>query len=131
MPKIIVSDTSCLILFSKIGRLDILKSLFKEVTIISVVANEYGKPLPEFIKTENPNNIKYQHILESFLDKGEASAIALAFESDDSLLIIDEAKGRKESKKLGINYTGTLGIIVVAKEKGFINSAIELIQLIK
>ncbi|HEX7585389.1 MAG TPA: DUF3368 domain-containing protein [Prolixibacteraceae bacterium] len=43
-------------------------------------------------------------------------------ENDECLLIIDELKGRREAKLLGINFTGTVGILIVAKEKGLIGS---------
>lgn len=77
MPGIIVSDTSCLILLDKLGRISLLKSLFQNLSVTQIVADEFEKELPEFIKIENPKDIKYQKILESFLDPGEASAIAL------------------------------------------------------
>jgi len=77
-------------------------------------------------KTSQDNN--YQKILESFLDKGEASAIALALEIKDCLLIIDELKGRREAKNLGISYTGIMGILIIAKEKNIINSVSAIID---
>ncbi len=66
-----------------------------------------------------------------FLDLGEASAIALALEKEECLLIIDELKGRQEARQLGLNYTGTLGILITAKEKGLIKSVTEIIQEIE
>ena len=128
MPGIIVSDTSCLILLDKLGRIGLLKSLYGNITVTKIVADEFGKVLPEFVNTENPENKNYQRILESFLDQGEASAIALALEKEKCLLIIDEFKGRREARQLGLNYTGTLGILIVAKEKGLIKSVTEIIK---
>jgi predicted nucleic acid-binding protein len=128
MPGIIVSDTSCLILLDKLGRIGLLKSLFGNITVTKTVADEFGNVLPEFVEIENPKNKNYQKILESFLDPGEASAIALALEKEECLLIIDEFKGRREAKQLGLNYTRTLGILIVAKEKGLINSVTEIIK---
>ena len=131
MRKIIVSDTSCLILVNKLGRIDLLRSLFGVVTITQIVADEFGKTIPDFIQIENPRDINYQKILESFLDPGEASAIALALEKDDCLLIIDEFKGRREAKQLRLKYTGTIGLFIVAKEKGLINSVKDIINEIR
>jgi predicted nucleic acid-binding protein len=131
MPGIIVSDTSCLILLDKLERIGLLKSLFQNLTVTQIVADEFEKELPEFIKIENSNDKKYQKILESFLDPGEASAIALALEKEECLLIIDELKGRQEARQLGLNYTGTLGILITAKEKGLIKSVTEIIQEIE
>ena len=130
MQKIIVSDTSCLILLHKIGHLSLLKSLFGKITITSIIANEYGQRLPDFISVEDPQDKIYQQILEGFLDPGEASAIALSLEKDDCLLIIDDIKGRKEARKLNLNVTGTIGILIVAKEKGIIKSITEVFNKI-
>lgn len=49
------------------------------------------------------------------MDKGEASAIALAIELDDCLLIIDDLKGRKFANQIGLTIIGTIGVIVDAK----------------
>ncbi len=89
MQKTILSDTSCLIILNKIGELELLHYVFGEIVITSDVANEYGLQLPKWISIHNPQNKNYQQILEASVDKGEASAIALAVESGDCLLIID------------------------------------------
>jgi predicted nucleic acid-binding protein len=128
MPGIIISDTSCLILLEKLGRLELLKSVFGNVIITQVVANEFEKVIPEFIQIENPKDKNYQRILESFLDSGEASAIALALEKENPLLIIDDYKARREAKHLRLKYTGTVGILVIAKETGVINSVTEILD---
>lgn len=131
MPGIIVSDTSCLILLDKIGRIGLLQSLFKKITITDIVAKEFGKELPDFFTKENPKEKNYQRILESFLDPGEASAFALAIENSDSLIIIDDLKARREAKQLKLNYTGTIGVLIVAIEKGYIVNVQELINDIR
>ena len=60
--------------------------------------------------------------LENIVDKGEASAIALAVEVKDCVIIIDDLKARNLAKRIGLNITGTLGIILKAKQKGIIAS---------
>lgn len=57
------------------------------------------------------SNKKHQHELEKELGKGEASALALASEMENVLLLLDDLKARKAAKKLGIKFTGTSGII--------------------
>lgn len=131
MPGIIISDTSCLILLEKLNKLELLKSIFRKVIVTQVIADEFEKSIPDFIEIENPKDENYQRILESFLDPGEASAIALALEKENPLLIIDDYKARREAKQLRIKYTGTLGILIVAKEKGWINSVTEILDDIK
>lgn len=131
MHEIIVSDTSCLILLDKLGRLDLLRNLYGNITITQVIANEFGKSIPEFTKIENPIDKNYQKILESFLDAGESSALALALEKKNCLLILDDIKGRREARQLKIHYTGTLGVLVIAKEKGLIKSFTNILEDIK
>ena len=108
-----------------------LKSLFNEVTITQIIADEFGKETPDFITIEDPKDKNYQKILESFLDTGESSAIALALEKEKCMLILDDFKGRREAKHLSLDYTGTIGILIIAKEKGLINSFTEIINEIK
>lgn len=88
-------------------------------------------PLPSWIEIKIPSDKKYQSIIEASVDKGEASAIALAVEFDDCLLIIDDLKGRKFANQLGLIITGTFGVIVDAKLAGIIPSVKPIIEKIK
>src|SRR5438552_212419 len=106
MHKAIISDTSCLILLEKIGELELLHNLFGDIITTQDVANEFALPLPPWIKIKNASDKKYQTLLEVSVDKGEASAIALAVEFDNCLLIIDDLKGRKLANQLGLKITG-------------------------
>lgn len=131
MQKTIISDTSCLILLEKIGELELLHKVFGEILITQDVADEYGSMLPKWISIQNPTNKKYQKILEASVDRGEASAIALAVELADCLLIIDDLKGRNLAETLGIKITGTFGLILEAKLSGKIDSVKPLLEKIK
>lgn len=128
MPGTIISDTSCLILLEKLDRLELLRSVFGKVIITKVIANAFEKAILDFIQIENPKDENYQRILESFLDPGEASAIALALEKENPLLIIDDYKARREAKHLRLKYTGTIGILLIAKEIGVIDSVAEIMD---
>lgn len=131
MQKTIISDTSCLILLDKIGELEILNKLFGTIITTAEVSNEFGQPLPSWIEIQNPTDKIYQTIIEATLHKGEASAIALAIEFGDCLLIIDDFKGRKFAYKIGLNIMGTIGVIVDAKLAGIIPSVKSILLKIK
>ncbi len=131
MQKIILSDTSCLIILEKIGELELLHVVFGEIVVTGEVAAEYDLPLPVWVSVRNPHNVNYQQILEASVDKGEASAIALAVELGDCLLIIDDLKGRNLAEQLGIKITGTFGLIIEAKLSGHIESVKPLLAKIK
>lgn len=69
--------------------------------------------------------------MSSFLDVGEATSIALASELDGALLFIDELKGRRAAKELEILVTGSLGVLVAAKQKGHISEIKPIIEKIQ
>ena len=75
-----------------------------------------------------PYPIKLHKGLSSVLDPGEATKIALASEHDNSLMIIDEVKGRKVAREMGVHITGTLGVLITAKEKGYIKAVKPIIK---
>ncbi|MEO7264863.1 MAG: DUF3368 domain-containing protein [Ferruginibacter sp.] len=131
MQKIIVSDTSCLILLDKIGELNLLNKLFGRIITTIEVANEFGKPLPAWIIIQQATNKDFQALMESKIDKGEASAIALAVELPGCVLIIDEIKGRRIAETLGLNITGTIGILIQAKNAGLDISLKSILEKIK
>lgn len=111
MPKVIISDTSCLIALSKINKLEILKDLFNSVFITKEVCEEFDDYLPEWILIKEVISIDFQKKLQNKLDVGEA---ALAKEIKDPLLIIDEIKGRTFAESLDIEIIGTLGVLLLA-----------------
>ena len=121
MLKIVISDTSCLILFQKIGEIDLLRKVYDNILTTPEVAEEFSEQLPEWIKIESVKDKKYQEFLETQVDLGEASAIALAKEMDNPLLLLDDLKARKLAKKLNLKFTGTLGVINKAKQIGVID----------
>lgn len=118
--NVVIADTSCFILLDKINQLDLLQKVFGTVTTTSIIAEEFRKPLPEWVAIRSAANQRYSQLLEIEIDKGEASAISLAMEHENSLLILDDGKARKLALLLNLNYTGTLGILLKAKELGIL-----------
>ena len=58
-------------------------------------------------------------LLGQCLDKGEAQAICLA-KQHSGLLLIDEKAGRKVAQQMGISITGSLAMLLKAKQKGLL-----------
>ncbi len=131
MPKTIISDTSCLIILTNIGELELLLRLYGQITTTLDIATEYGETLPEWVEIMNVADKSKQQLLELQIDKGESSAIALALEMPNSTIILDDYKARKVASQLGLTFTGTIGIIVKAKLQGLIPSIKPLIAKIK
>ncbi len=120
MRRIIISDTSILILFHKIKELSILQGVYGKILTTPEVAEEFGEKLPNWIEIKPVSDKKYQRFLETQVDCGEASAIALATEYDDVLVLIDDLKARKLAKRLNLKITGALGVIFKAKQENVI-----------
>ncbi len=131
MPKTIISDTSCFIILANIGELELLHKLYGKIVTTLDIATEYGETLPEWVEIVNTIDKSKQQLLELQLDKGESSAIALALETPNSTIILDDNKARKIANQLGLSYTGTIGVIVKAKLQGLIPSIKPIIEKIK
>ncbi|GAB3809350.1 hypothetical protein GCM10028819_50720 [Spirosoma humi] len=77
------------------------------------------------------NDKSRQQLLELQIDKGESSAIALALEIPNSLIILDDYKARKIAQQLSLTFTGTIGVIIKAKLNGAIPSIKPILKKIK
>jgi predicted nucleic acid-binding protein len=122
MHKTVISDASCFIILEKIGHLELLKHAFAEILTTPDVAKEYGLPLPDWVEIREPFNLEKVEDLSHRLGIGEVSAIALALQLPDCSLILDDQKARRIAEGLGIEVTGTIGVIVRAKLNGIIPS---------
>jgi predicted nucleic acid-binding protein len=131
MPKTIIADTSCFIILTNINELELLHKVYGQIITTSEIATEYGQPLPEWVIMLKVQNQHSQKLLETQIDKGESSAIALALETSNSIVILDDYKARKIAEQLGIIVTGTIGVIIKAKLKGIIPSIKPLLEAIK
>jgi predicted nucleic acid-binding protein len=125
----IVSNTTPIISLLKIGKLQIIKDLYGELIIPKEVFNEVeaGKNKEFYVDLSKIEWIKIEEIqneksLSYFLDldKGEAEAIVLATEKEADLIILDETLGRFHAKHVGLKVTGTIGILMKAKQLGYI-----------
>ncbi len=95
MPKTIISDTSCLIVLTNIGELDLLRKTYGSIVTTVEIAIEFGEPLPDWVIIEKVSDKSKQQLLEMQIDKGESSAIALALETPESTVILDDYRARK------------------------------------
>jgi len=130
MPNII-SNTSCLIVLDNIGMLDVLKELYGKVFITEEVSKEFGKTVPNWIEVRKVSDNKYLKLMKNFVDLGEASTIALAVETDDIVIILDDLKARKLAQKLNLKITGTIGVLIKARKRNIITSTQEVLNKLR
>jgi len=119
----VVSNSTPLIALSRIRRLHLLRELFNEVTIPAAVYEEVvsaGKGRAGGLEVENARWIIQHQVknkdlvafLRISLDAGEAQTIALAKELSADLVLLDDNDGRNIAASVGINFTGTIGILL-------------------
>jgi hypothetical protein len=132
---IVVSDASPLIALQAVDRLDLLQQLFGTVLIPPAVHDEVfgtaaGTPLslPSFINVEHPAATAVR-FLEMGLHRGESEAIALALDKGIPRIILDDKQARETAARLGLSVIGTLGLLMLAKEKGLLDAIRPLILL--
>ncbi len=127
---IIVSNTTPIIALSSINQIHLLKDLFTKIYLPEAVYKEIkSKKRYRFLEVESDFFIirsvqgqKYVSFLLHEIDEGEAEAITLAIELNADLLIIDERIGFKVATGQNLTCTGTLGVLSMAKKKGFIKN---------
>lgn len=132
----IISNTTPILSLLKINKLELLKELYGKVTIPNAVFQEIENgnkkqyyqdltllPWIEIEEIKNPESMAYF----TDLDSGEAEVLILAKEKKADLVIMDEIMGRRFAKQLDFNLTGTIGILLKAKENRLINSISELL----
>jgi predicted nucleic acid-binding protein len=127
--KNIVINTGPLIaLVAATGNLDILRGLYSRIIVPCEVCGEVlaggptGFAVPEF---QAASFLEIQTIpttigifLLNSLDTGEASVIQTALELGITTVCIDEAVGRRVARLNGLSLTGSIGILLRAKQKG-------------
>jgi predicted nucleic acid-binding protein len=131
MLDLVIADTSCLIVLTNVDELDILRKTYDRILIPPAVATEYGFEIPSWISIEAPSAKALRRFENLGLDAGEHAAIALASENPEAILIIDDRDARGIASRLGLRLTGTIGVLIAAKEAGVlptINPILEKIQ---
>lgn len=123
LENLVIADTSCLILLSKVDELDILRANYRRILITPEIAEEFNQDIPDWIEVVETKDKQLQRLLEDSLDLGESTALTLSFETENSTVILDDLKARKIAVKLGLKVTGTIGVVIKAKLNGTIPSA--------
>ena len=131
MPEIIIADTSCLVVLSRTGQLELLHRLYGQVTVTPEVVAEFGEAMPPWIRVRAAADAAMKRVLSELVDAGEASALALALEVANSTLIVDDLKARKLAVRLNLRFTGTLGVMLKAHERGLVPSMREQIARLR
>ncbi len=136
--RTVVTNTTPLIALALISKLHLLRDLYGEVLVPPAVYEEMlaggverigaaAIQAAPWIRVQPLSDPRRADLLVD-LDRGEAQAIALAQELNADLLIVDERLGRQHARRLGLTITGTLGILLKAKQLGYVDAVQPLIE---
>ena len=140
-PRLVVVNTTPIIALSLIGELDLLRSLYDQVVVPSAVEAEVlaggrggigSSELREasWLRVVSLQDPRRAELLVD-LDRGEAEVLALAQELHADLVIMDERLARLHAKRLGLTLTGTLGVLLRAKQLGHVRAVAPLIDRLR
>ena len=132
---IVVSDTGPLISMMKAGQFNLLHLLYQEIIIPDAVFAELtvNENYPEeaetirsstFVKTVSVTDRRAVEILQrvSGLDLGESEAIVCADDRKADVLLMEEEAGRRAARAMGLHVRGSIGILLLGFDSGFITS---------
>ncbi len=136
---IVIADSSALVALSICQALPLLETLFEKVYVPDAVYKEVcikGKSeadvLTDYLNTriKSIQTDKTQIMNATNLGSGEQEAIALYMELSADLLIIDDARAKKIAYANGLEVMGSVGILLLAKQRGLINKIRPMLNLL-
>lgn len=126
-----ISNTSPLLYLYRIDAIDLLPKLFEEVWIPEAVKDELYTGRNKGYSVPDPKDYEWLHILSPQsmpsewlaldLGAGEISAMALALENRQHVILLDDMLARRTAQAASLSVWGTLKVLLQAKSDGFID----------
>lgn len=140
MPERWVLNASPLIVLAKMGREDLLLALADEIVVPRAVATEIDAGPAEdrarqvlasgrftIVDTPSPSAV----ILAWDLGTGETAVLSFALTRTGWTVILDDAAARKCARSLSLPVKGTFAIILLAKQRGLVPSAVDVLGALR
>lgn len=132
---IAVPDAGPLIYLAGAGRLDLLAHLYDRVVVPRVVYEEVVRAGAGLLGSAEVSAASWLEVVDAApdaslmetLDRGEAAAIPLA-QRLGATLVCDDAAGRAEARGRGVRVIGTVGVLLLAKNRGVLDCAGPVLQ---
>ena len=138
MLRVIVNSTP-LITLGNIGKLEILRQVYEKIVIPEAVYQEVSKKqdassnalrsASEWIFVESIINPADYQMYRSRLHAGEVEVMILAQQSPKAdLIVLDDMAARRTAEYLGLTVTGTIGVLIKAKQRGLIPAVLPVLE---
>jgi uncharacterized protein len=126
-----IVNTSPLCYLHGAGILNVLPALLGRVVVPDQVVTELSAGRARGYDLPDPLGLPWADVrpvapmsprleLIGFLGAGERAVLTLAMAEPDSVAIIDDLAGRKVAARFGVKVTGTLNVVLAAKQRGHI-----------
>ena len=138
MDKVIVNSTPVIGL-ANIGKLDILRQMYGAITIPQAVFDEIKSPSVQrqvnanrdWIRVEQISDTSQKQMYRAKIHAGEVEVMIKKKKKKADLVILDDNAAKKTAKFLGLRVIGTLGILVLAKKRGYIKEVSPVLDALK
>lgn len=127
MPDVI-TNTSPLQYLHQVGQLPLLPALYGQVRVPEAVVQELARGQAEGVEVPDVRGLPWVRVQAvrvpvglfrgTDLGDGEQAVLALALVTPDAVVVLDDAAARRQARQLGLAITGTLGVLLKAKEMG-------------
>jgi predicted nucleic acid-binding protein len=142
MPEtLVIVNTSPLLYLYQVDCLELLQQLYGTITVPPAVPQELETGKLQGVDVPEVNSIEWIQIrpvasatiIPAVIDlgQGEAEVIALGLENPGSLLVFDDSLARRIADLYGLKYTGTLGVLVKAKQSGYLSAVAPIITMLR
>ena len=139
--SLVIVNTSPLLYLHQVGCLELLQQLYGTITVPPAVPQELEIGKLQGVDVPEVNSIEWIQIrpvasaaiIPAVIDlgQGEAEVIALGLENPNSLLIFDDSLARRIADLYSLKYTGTLGVLVKAKQAGYLSAVAPVITMLR
>jgi predicted nucleic acid-binding protein len=112
MPEVIANTSPLQYLF-QLGILDLLPELYGEVFVPEGVVLELRSGIDRGVLLPDLEGLSWLRIRKA----RSAPVLTLAAEMDDPLVVLDDSLARRFAQRLSLPLTGTLGLLLKAKQR--------------
>jgi hypothetical protein len=134
----VICNTSPLQYFYQLGMLHVFQALAERIIVPPAVVHELAIGRAQGVSLPDPTVLEWITVrppastavlpLVMDLGPGETEALALALESTDAIVILDDALARQMATTLAIRFRGSLGLLLDAKQAGLVSSIAPLLD---
>ncbi len=135
-----IINASPVISLARVGQVELLARLPEQAVIPQAVAEEISvapidDPARQALESGLFKIVKAPTIPDAILawdlGKGESAVLAYALAHRGSVAILDDGAARRCARSLSLPMTGTLAVVILAKQLGLIESAAQVLYALR